>query len=54
MTLSTRAVPDASLLQEFLGDLSTPLTSQERAYLDGQGNQNGQYDVGDLRAYIKR
>ena len=54
VTLSSRTVPDASLLQEFLGDLSTPLTPQERTHLDMHGNQNGQYDVGDLRAYLKR
>jgi len=54
VTLSSRTVSDASLLQEFLGDLSTPLTPQERTYLDLHGNQNGQYDVGDLREYLKR
>jgi immune inhibitor A len=54
ITLSSRTVPEATLLQGFLSTLVAPLTSQERAYLDSHGNQNGQYDVGDLRAYLKR
>ena len=28
------------------------LTKEEAAYLDDLGNQNGRYDVGDLRGYL--
>jgi M6 family metalloprotease-like protein len=54
VTLSTSVVATASLLQSLLGSSATPLTAQERDYLDSLGNGNGQYDVGDLRAYMKR
>ncbi len=54
ITLSTRRVPMGTLLQEFLASSGTPPTATEREYLDSQGNGNGQYDVGDLRAYLKR
>ena len=54
ITLSTAGINQASLLQEFLDSSATPLTDAERAYLDGRGNGNGQYDVGDLRAYLRR
>jgi hypothetical protein len=54
VTLSTSVVATASLLQSLLGSSATPLTAQEREYLDSHGNGNGQYDVGDLRAYMKR
>jgi immune inhibitor A len=54
ITLSTQEVQQASLLRDFLGTLAAPLTAQERGYLDSHGNQNGQYDVGDFRAYLKR
>jgi M6 family metalloprotease-like protein len=54
ITLSTREVPRGSLLQGFLRTGDTPLTPEEREYLDAHGNGNGQYDVGDLRAYLKR
>jgi M6 family metalloprotease-like protein len=52
--LSTREVPQGSLLQGFLQTGVTPLTAEERSYLDAHGNGNGQYDVGDLRAYLRR
>jgi immune inhibitor A len=54
ITLSSRAIPWTSLIQDFLGTGAPPLTSQEREYLDERGNGNGQYDVGDLRAYMRR
>jgi M6 family metalloprotease-like protein len=54
ITLSSRAIPPETLLQGFLKTASTPLSSDERAYLDAHGNGNGQYDVGDLRAYLRR
>ena len=52
--LSSRALPTPSLVHDFLGTTATPLTAEEREYLDLYGNGNGQYDVGDLRAYLKR
>jgi immune inhibitor A len=54
ITLSSRSIWWPSLLQSFLQTSATPLTPEERAYLDAEGNQNGSYDVGDLRAYLKR
>lgn len=54
ITLSSRAIPHGTLLREFLKTTSTPLTSEERNYLDSHGNGNGQYDVGDFRAYLRR
>jgi hypothetical protein len=30
------------------------MTADERLYLDGQGNRNGFYDLGDLLAYVER
>jgi len=52
--LSSTAVPRSRLGQAFLGGGGQGVTPEEVAYLDGKGNQNGQYDVGDLRAYLKR
>jgi len=54
ITLSTARVTDASLVHTFLGTTATPLTAEEEGYLDAYGNDNGQYDVGDLRAYLGR
>jgi M6 family metalloprotease-like protein len=54
INLSARAVPAGSLLQSFLGSDATPLTAVEEDYLDSHGNRNGRYDVGDLRAYLRR
>ena len=31
-----------------------PLSAAEAAFLDRSGNDNGRYDVGDLRAYLRR
>jgi M6 family metalloprotease-like protein len=54
ITLSTAVVADASLVHAFLGTTATPLSTEEEEYLDAYGNDNGQYDVGDLRAYLRR
>ena len=54
ITLSSAAVSVSSLIQTFLDTSALPLTVEEREYLDSHGNQNGQYDVGDLRAYWYR
>ena len=45
---------EARLVQPFLGSAAEPLTPGERAYLDALGNGNGRYDVGDLRAWLRR
>lgn len=47
-------VGEDRLLQSFLGSGAQPLNADERAYLDLQGNRNGRYDVGDLRAWLRR
>jgi len=54
VNLSTRAIPLGTLLEPFLGTGATPPTEEEETYLDSHGNGNGQFDVGDLRAYLKR
>jgi M6 family metalloprotease-like protein len=54
INLSSRAFSSESLLHDFLDTSSQPLTSEEREYLDSQGNGNGVYDVGDLRAFLQR
>ena len=54
ITLSTARVADASLVHTFLGTTAPPLTAEEEEYLDAYGNNNGQYDVVDLRAYLRR
>jgi M6 family metalloprotease-like protein len=52
--LSTIALGIDRLLEQFLGTGASPLTIDEAEYLDARGNGNGNYDVGDLRAYLKR
>lgn len=42
-----------SLLQRFLQSGSDPLTPGELDYLDSVGNENGRYDVGDLRKWLR-
>ena len=32
--------------------LAAPLPAADEAFLDKYGNQNGSFDVGDLRAYL--
>ena len=54
ITLSTTVIAASSLTQSFLGTTATPLTTAELEHLDSYGNGNGQYDVGDLRAYLRR
>lgn len=54
VTLSSAAIAMDRLSQPFLATGAVPLTADERQYLDRFGNGNGQYDVGDLRAYLKR
>jgi len=54
ITLSSVEVPKSRLAQTFLETSGSGLSPQEVEYLDSRGNQNGQYDVGDLRAYLKR
>lgn len=40
------------LVQAFLGSDAEPLTAPEEVYLDANGNDNGRYDVGDLRRWL--
>jgi hypothetical protein len=47
------AVEVGSLLQRFLQTDAEPLTPGELSYLDQIGNQNGAYDVGDLRKWLR-
>jgi M6 family metalloprotease-like protein len=54
LRLSTHEIPEGSLTRPFLGTSGPSVSPEEAQYLDSHGNQNGQYDVGDLRAYLKR
>jgi len=53
LTAEEWLVGDDRLVQPFLLSDAQPLTSPERLYLDASGNGNGQYDVGDLRAWLR-
>lgn len=46
-------VAEASLIEVFLDVRSQALTPGEQVHLDDIGNSNGQYDVGDLRKWLK-
>lgn len=46
------AIPLATLLQPFLETADAPPTELEQRYLDVNGNRNGRYDLGDLRARL--
>ncbi|MDX1493714.1 MAG: immune inhibitor A [Longimicrobiales bacterium] len=46
-------VEPLSLVEFFLDEGSEVLTPGELAHLDGLGNQNGRYDVGDLRKWFR-
>ena len=52
--LSTHEISRSELARPFLGSSGPSVSTEEVQYLDSHGNQNGQYDVGDLRAYLKR
>jgi len=42
-----------SLLQYYLQSEAQPLTPGELEYMDSVGNDNGRYDVGDLRKWLR-
>jgi M6 family metalloprotease-like protein len=52
MTVADLPLP----LEQLMGSLAGPSTLDDRTrtYLDRANNQNGRYDVGDLRAYLVR
>lgn len=46
--------PDPNdLIESFLTTGVDPLSDGERSYLDDVGNQNGRFDVGDLRSWLR-
>jgi len=47
-------VTEERLLRPFLRTASEALSPEERTHLDGLGNQNGAFDVGDVRAWLLR
>ncbi len=53
ITVAKAPIDVARLLQPLLATDAEPLTTAEASYLDANGNKNGQYDVGDLRAYLQ-
>ena len=53
LRLSTRTLALERLAERFLGLGPDDLTSDETDYLDAIGNGDGQYDLGDLRAYLR-
>jgi M6 family metalloprotease-like protein len=54
LVVSTVPIAVERVVGPFLLDNLNELTDLEEAYLDDLNNQNGQYDVGDLRAYLLR
>lgn len=52
--VSTARISLSRLLGPLLHDSANPLSDAEQAFLDELNNQNGRYDVGDLRAYLQR
>ena len=46
-------VATVDLIEGFLTPAADPLTDGERAYLDDVGNNNGRFDVGDLRKWLR-
>ena len=40
-------------LTPFLDSEAVPLNAGERLILDSRGNDNGFYDIGDLRAFLR-
>ncbi|UCG85933.1 MAG: M6 family metalloprotease domain-containing protein [Gemmatimonadota bacterium] len=52
--LAVSTTPMERLLERFLHHAGEPLAAAEEQYLDSIGNQNGRYDVGDLRAFLGR
>jgi hypothetical protein len=53
IVLSTTAIVTDRLLAPFFTD-PDQLSEAERSFLDQRNNHNGRYDVGDLRAYLRR
>lgn len=53
LNVAAPALTTSTVLGVLLGTGGT-LTADERRYLDLLGNRNGQYDVGDFRAFIDR
>lgn len=54
VTVTAVVITAERLSQPFLLSGPSVLTADELAYLDRFGNANGEYDVGDLRAYLRR
>ncbi len=54
VTISSILVSTERLVRGLFHPAALLLTSGESEYYDRQGNGNGQYDVGDLRAYLRR
>lgn len=52
LRVSTRTLRLARLVERFMSDAGDDLTALEVAYLDQLGNQDGTYDLGDLRRYL--
>lgn len=52
--ISTARISLSRLLGPLLHDGANPLSEAEQTFLDQLNNQNGRYDVGDLRAYLQR
>jgi M6 family metalloprotease-like protein len=46
-------LPVASLASDFLLT-GPPLSASAKIYLDNEGNENGSFDLGDIRAYVLR
>ena len=54
LLISTGPISLPRLLGPLLHDSANPLSEAEQGFLDQLNNENGRYDVGDLRAYVLR
>jgi immune inhibitor A len=54
ISLSTSPTSVERLVEPFLQGGAVPLTDPEKEFFDSLGNDNGRYDVGDLRARLRR
>jgi hypothetical protein len=54
LSLSTAPISTSRAIEPFLLSGADSIVAVEQEFLDTTGNQNGRYDVGDLRAYLHR
>jgi hypothetical protein len=53
LTVEDPELPVSALASDFLLT-GPPLSASTKTYLDNAGNENGSFDLGDIRAYVLR